>query len=208
MADQKISALSAVTSAAGTDEIPVNSSGTSKKASLAQVETYFKTRGVPIVFALGSNHAISSTTATEVTGLGPCTLPAGTYQFTFYVIAQSATTTVGIMLGVNFTGTASAQVMKLRASTTGTTAITGVIDDTGAKTGQTEESVAVNAFSTTAPNMGLTGGVATANANVFIIVEGMIVVTASGDLELWHSSETATSTTVMAGSSLIVVRTA
>jgi hypothetical protein len=208
MADTKITSLTGVATLGGNDEFVVNQGGNDRKVSGTQVLSFFQTKGSPIVFALAADHAISATAATEVTGLGPCTLPAGTYQFTFYIIAQSATTSVGIMFGVNFTGTAAVRVMKMRASTTGTTAISGVIDDSGATSGQTEESVATNAFSTTAPNMGLTGGVATANANVLVIIEGLLVVTASGDLELWHGSETATSTTVKAGTSLIVIRTA
>ena len=39
-----------------------------------------------------------------------------------------------------------------------------------------------------------------------MIVEASIIVTAAGDLELWHASETATSTTVMAGSMGILTR--
>src|SRR6476661_3548076 len=202
MADTKVSGLTAASALTGTEEMPANQGGSSVKITPAQVLAFMKTNGAPRVWALGSDHAISATAATEVTGLGPATLEAGTYIFNFYIIAQSATTSVGIMLGINFTGTAAVRAFKTRAATTGTTAISGVVDDTGATSGQTEESVASNTYSTTAPNMGFTGGVATANANVLLVVEGVLVVTASGDLELWHGSETATSTTVKAGSAL------
>ena len=40
MADTKVSALTAVATPAGTDEIPVNQAGTSKKLTLAQVKTF------------------------------------------------------------------------------------------------------------------------------------------------------------------------
>jgi hypothetical protein len=43
MADTKISALTAVTTAAGTNEFAVNEAGTSKKETLAQVSEFVKT---------------------------------------------------------------------------------------------------------------------------------------------------------------------
>lgn len=207
MADTKVSALSAVAAAAGAQEIPVNDSGTSKKLTVTQLLTYLQTKGMNRVWSLGSTHTISSTTATEVTGLGAATLEAGTYEFRFQLIVQSATTTVGIGLGINFTGTAAVRTILMTYPSTGTTAISGVMDDVGAGTGQTMEHNVQTGFTTTAPNMINTAGFATQNANVPVIIEGILVVTVSGDLELWHSSETATATSVMAGSSLVVVRT-
>lgn len=43
MADTKVSALTAVATPAGTDEFPVNQSGTSKKETLAQIKTFVNT---------------------------------------------------------------------------------------------------------------------------------------------------------------------
>lgn len=152
------------------------------------------------VIALAANHAISSTTGTEVTGIEFPDVQPGTYIIEYFLLIQSATLTVGPMLGVNHSGTAAVRKMCLRYPSTGTTAITGVADDVGAATGQIMECHPVTAFSTTSPNMGHNGGVATINANILDYIEGIIVVTAIGNLELWHASETATSTTVMAGS--------
>lgn len=208
MADTKISALTAASAAAGANELAVNEAGASKKVTVTQIETFLETRGMPIVFAMSADHAISATAATEVTGLGPCTLAAGTYSYSFSLITQSATTTVGIGLGINFTGTAAVRTILMTYPSTGTAAISGVFDDVGVGTGQIMEHNVQTAFSTTAPNMINTAGFATINASVPVIIEGILVVTASGDLELWHSSETATSTTVKAGSSLVVIRTA
>lgn len=207
MADTKISALTAVTAAAGSNELGTNESGTSKKVSLTQVQTLFQTVGMSRVFSMSSDHAISSTTGTEVTQLGTITLEAGTYTFRYYLIMQSATTTVGLSLGVNFTGTAAVRAMLLRYPSTGVAAATGVADDAGVIGGQIHESNPQTAYSTTAPNMAFTG-VATINTNILGVIEGVLVVTATGDLELWHASETATSTTLKAGSSLIVTRVA
>jgi hypothetical protein len=159
------------------------------------------------VFKLGTTHTISSATATEMTGLGPCTLVAGTYMFQAFLIAASSAVGTAVKIGLNFTGTAAVRAFELRYPSTGTTANTGIVDDVGATTGQIHESNPQTAFSTTAANMG-GAGVATANANSLMVVEGVLVVTASGDLELWHGSSGAVATSVIAGSSLLVTRTA
>jgi hypothetical protein len=206
--DTKISALPAVAAAVAAQELAVNDAGVSKKVTVGQLETYFEAKGMNRCWALAADHAISAIAATEVTGLGPITLEPGTYKFEFYILAQSATATVSPMFGVNFTGTAAVRSFRLRYPSTGTAAISGVADDAGANSGQIEESMALTTFQTTAPTLGATGGVATINTNILYIIEGVLVVTVQGDLELWHGSETATSTTVKAGSVAIVTRVA
>lgn len=162
----------------------------------------------PRCIVLTAGHAISSTTATEVTGLQFTSVQPGTYFLQYVIRWQTATTTVGISLGVNFTGTAANPILNLRHVTTGTTAATGAADDVAnTGTGQLVEGRAQVSYSTTAPNLGPnTAGAATANANLLMVIEGSIIVTAAGDLELWHASETATSTTVMTGSMGILTR--
>lgn len=208
MADTKVSALSAAAAALAAMEFPVNDAGASKKVTITQLKTLLQTLGMPRVFALSGDHTLSATLATEVVGLGPATLEAGTYEYRFQLIVQSATVTVGVELGVNFTGTAAVRTILMTYPSTGTTAITGVMDDVGAGTGQIMEHNVQTAFTTSAPNMINTAGFATINANVPVIIEGILVVTVAGDLELWHGSETATATSVKAGSSLVVIRTA
>jgi len=56
--------------------------------------------------------------------------------------------------------------------------------------------------------MGTTVGVKTTATDTLMIVQGIIIVTVAGNLELWHSSETATATSVEVGSSLMVNKTA
>lgn len=212
MADTKISALPAVGSVAGTNEFAVNEAGTSKKASATQITTYLGTVGMPRVKALAADHAISSTTATEVTGLGPMTLEAGTYTFKYSLIVQSATTSVSPMLGINFTGTAATRtfIWMFADGSTSLLAQLFTMDDEGIQTVGFISGRASKTFTTTTPNLGSTAALAVTTANVDIpcFIEGILVVTVSGDLELWHGSETATSTTVKAGSSLVVIRTA
>lgn len=162
------------------------------------------------VFRLAADHAISATTATEVTGLGPCTLVPGTYVFDFEIIEQSATATVSPLYGVNFTGTAAVKTIwfDYADASADLLAATNTADDEGTTALGFAMRQATRAYSTTAPNLGHAGGVATINVDIMVRVHGIVIVTASGDLELWHGSETATSTTVKAGSALIVTRVA
>jgi len=161
-------------------------------------------RHIPIVKRLSANHAISATAATEVTGLEIPNLQPGSYVVQYFLIVQSATATVGLGLGINFSGTAANPVIFLYHPTTGASAATGVADDeANVLTGSLVEGRATKSYSTTAPNM-LNTGVAAINVNNMICITAIITVTAAGNLELWHSSETATSTTVMAGSCVIV----
>jgi hypothetical protein len=67
--------------------------------------------------------------------------------------------------------------------------------------------MATKTYSTTAPNMGTTVGVVTTASDTPGYIDGILIVTAAGNLELWHSSETATATSLEVGSSLVVVRT-
>jgi hypothetical protein len=87
-----------------------------------------------------------------------------------------------------------------------TTAADGVIDqDVSTVTGGLINVNAARAKSTTA----LTAFVSldTVNADVLYKISGLMVVTVAGNLELWHGSENAVSTTVKAGSSLLVAKT-
>lgn len=246
MADTKVSALTAVATAALTSEIPVNEAGTSKKATvqqvldavdtlsaassiaaanemllvqsaaakamtLTQLVTYLQTLGMPRVLKLGSQHSISSATGTKVTGLD-MTLEAGTYTYQYNLIIQQATSTSdGPQFGINFsTGTAAVHLEGVRwwDATTAITAQTFIMDNVGVKGFGYIDGVASNAYTTTAPNMGTTVGVTATGSNILAILEGIIVVTVQGNLELWRASEGANASTTEVGSSLSVVRTA
>lgn len=209
MADTKISALTAASLAALANELAINEAGTSKKISLTQLKTLLQTLGMPRVDVLTAQHSISSMTATAVADLTQ-TLEAGTYVFQYSLIVRSATATVSPMYGVNFTGTATKAKMTMQYSDQSATLLAAI--GTASAVGTTAlgfgMSQSVTAESTTTPNMGHVGGVGTIAADIFITIQGVIVVTASGNLELWHGSETATATSIEAGSSLVVVRTA
>lgn len=212
MADTKLSALSAASAAAVANELYINEAGTSKKISITQLITLLQTLGMPRIKELTSQHSISSGTGTKVTGLD-MDLEIGTYVFKYTLIIRQATATgdapqFGINLGNS--GVSSKQNFHARwaDATTALTGQTGIMDNVGIKTAGFIGGMAHNAYSTTAPNMGTTVGVAATAADIMCIIEGLIVVTTAGRLELWRSSEGANASTTEVGSSLVVIRTA
>lgn len=161
--------------------------------------------------ALAAPHANSTVTGTEVTGLGPIVLEPGTYTFYYNLLVQSAATTTGFALGINFTGTSTKQNFSARWVDATAAAATGTPTDFVGAAGTGNAGGAVGALansakSTTSPNM-VSIGVRAVNLDALVIIEGVIVVTATGDLELWHASEVAAATTISAGSSVAVFKT-
>lgn len=161
--------------------------------------------GGPISAKLTADYTNSTTTGTEVTGL-QVTLAAGTYRFSYFLAVQAATAANAADFGINFTGTHTVLMARLNYSDTGSTATAGSSDDV--VTGDGGElllgSCVNTAESTTVPNLNCVTSMTTANANNFWIIEGVIVVTVSGDFELWAASESTTAIRVMTGSNLLV----
>lgn len=196
MTDTKISALGAVTTPALGDEFPTNQAGVTKKETNQQMSNLLGS----MKFRLTADHTLSSATATEMTDLKATAVPAGAWLAEYFLLAQAAVAaTTGIRFGLNFSGTAAVRHMWLQYPGSGTAANTGIADDVGANTGQLTESNPQTAFSTTAPNMGITG-VTTINTPILMIINALLVVTASGDLSIWHGSSGAVASTVKAGS--------
>lgn len=202
MADTKISALTAASVAAVGNELPINEAGTSKKITITQLKTLLQTLGMPVVVHLGSDYTNNSTTGTEITGLQFGGLVAGTYlaQWTLFVAAD--TTTTSFKFGVNYTGTVTRMMNMAQFPSAGVTAATGtMIDVANATTGQVLAYANSTTETTTAPNLGPWVGVTTINVFHRIMVETLVVVSDSGDLEIWAGSEVGSSTiTVKAGS--------
>jgi hypothetical protein len=160
------------------------------------------------VAACSSDHTVASTIATEVTQLS-LTLAAGTYLFNYFLIISSSTSSTGLKFGINYTGTMTQMANLLSMCTTGTANATGVNDDQAAlNAGQMMEGWNSTTETTTAPNIGPYTGVSVTSQPGFNRIEGIIVVSDGGDLELWHGSETSVTTTVYAGSSLILRKVA
>lgn len=157
---------------------------------------------------LGADQSNSTTTPTELTGMS-LTTGVGTFKFDYDIVYQSSVTTTGVKFSVNHTGTVSLFVANLHMATADTTATatqTGVADqDVIAVTTHLYQVLAARAKSNA--GWGVTAGVDTANADMFARIEGLMVVTVDGDIELWHGSETAAATTVKAGTSLELIRT-
>ena len=209
MADTKISGLTAASVAAVANELPVNEAGTSKKVTITQLVTLLQTLGMPRVKRLGTQHDNSTTTGTEVTDL-TMALEAGTYTFKHSLIMQVNSGAVAPRLGVNFTGTAATKTMiaSWADATLALTDQTYKMDDQGDLTWGFISGMANKAYTTTAPNMGPKAGGPSA-VDLPMVIEGILIVTASGNLALWNAASSGSVTSsVMVGSSLVVVRTA
>lgn len=213
MADTKVSALTALAAASiATDDemlITDTSASLSKKIDVADLVTFLQARGMPRVTRLNSVHTNATITGTEVTDLSQ-TLEAGTYQVQYNLLCRSATATTGIMFGLNFTGTAAIKsfTMFWPDASTALTAYTDDMQSEGTKGLGVIAGMPTKTYSTTSPNLGTTVGFKNAAADTPAFIMGMLIVTVAGDLELWHSAETTTSTTLEIGSSLSVVRVA
>lgn len=213
MADTKVSALTAASAIDADDELVIIEDGNSRRLTLAQLLTYMQTVGNNRIKHCGSQHSVSSTTATEVTEL-QMALEAGTFTFEYYIIERSATITVAPLYGLNFTGTTTksrwwfeyADLSSTLLAAIGTAAHDVSTSTLGFGMRQAEDD-----YQTTAPNMhpfATTNPVQTQAVDILVKITGLIVVGVAGNLCLWHGSETNTATTVEIGSSLVVVRTA
>lgn len=214
-ADVKISALPAASSAASTDELPANQSGTTRKVTVAQLGTALNA----LVRVTGSSAAAGdaetwqvltsacadNTSTTPAVCMTTTGLAAGTWVFEYRVVWQSASTTVGINFQVNATGTVTRVRANRMTATTGTTAATGVADGVSATlTGQLWESDATRSDS---GSLGPNTGVDTANADQLDYIQGILVTSTSGNLELLAATETAaTAIRVSADTTLILRR--
>lgn len=216
MADTKISALTAVTTPALTDELPVNQGGTSKKMTLQQISDLFLTlisgnSGTANQLAapcetwqvLTANASANSTT-TIATVMTTSSLPAGRYWYRYDIIAQSGATTTAHKFSVDATGTVTRHLYHLFFPSQGVTAATGVVDqELNATTGAVWAHESTRADNTT---LGPMTDVDTINADVHYVIEGMLETSTSGNLLLGHASEVAASSQVMSGTMLTVKR--
>lgn len=161
----------------------------------------------PVTVArLASDQSNSTTTPTEVTGLTVAT-GTGTYIFEYFLLVQSAATTTGHKFDVNHDGTTTSLSFNIQWLTAATTASDDIPDqDHVAAPGGVFSGFSARSGGTT--GTGQTTDVDTANADVLYNIFGIMVVTVAGNLELWHGSEAAAASTVKAGSSLRLTKTA
>jgi hypothetical protein len=195
---------------ADANKLLVVQSGVAKDAALTALITYLQTKGMARPKRLNSQHSNSTTTGTKVTDLD-MTLEAGTYTFDYRLIVRSSSAGVAPTFAFNFTGTAApvrwwyqyADLSATLLAAIGTISHNVTTQTLGFGMSQSEDTEA-----TTAANMGPTGGVQTTATDIMVKITGLIVVSVSGNLELWHASEAANATTVEVGSSLVVIQTA
>lgn len=199
MADTKISALTAATAAAAANEFAINEAGTSKKLTLTQIADYFVTRvsgnsgaaGQNITYQILTANSADQTSTTPGTVMTTTGVGVGTWLFEYHLIFQSAATTTGIKIANNHTGTVTTYIMHSQFVSTGGAAATGVHDAvvTSATTGL-HEGMGERVINTSSK---ATVGVATLNANQYIVVRGSLVISVTGSLEFKLGTEVAAS---------------
>lgn len=216
MADQKISALPAVAVVAATNEFAVNEAGSSKKASAAQLRDFFtrlvsgnsgaaNTASAPSeTWQVLTSNATANATSTLATVMTTTGVSAGVYRFEYHVVYQSSATGQGVQFAINFTGTIT-RVRVTRVGQTSGSSPNGVADQIITSTnGGTVQAWADRTNG--ALLLGPSTGVDTANADQYETINGLLVVSTTGNLELQHASESATSTQVMADTCLFLKR--
>jgi hypothetical protein len=181
----------------GTFAAPPGGSG----ASLTRINGSSGAAGADLTWQkLSANSSdITSTTPAAVmttTGVG-----AGTWHFRYVVIYQSAATTTGIGLAVNHTGTSGQFASHLKQANSTSSASNGAGEDlVSAQAGQVYEARPEVAKDTVTFK---TVGVGNANTDVMAVLEGIIVVTVNGSLELKLSTEVDTSAVRLMADSLL-----
>jgi hypothetical protein len=213
MADTKISALTAVTTPATTDEFAVNQGGTSKKMTLAQIEDFIQpviasnsgalvnTIGVTTRQLITSNNSdiTTNTLVTQLTGTG---MGAGWWLVEYFILWQSNVTSTGITFHVDHSGTA-ANSQWTREDMVGSStslATVGVANQANSAISTSGGLPSNWTARSDAADLGPNAGVDVINVNQFSRVTGLLLVTASGDLALRAKSEIVSTTTrVVAG---------
>jgi hypothetical protein len=118
----------------------------------------------------------------------------------YWICYRSAATTTGIQMYLDHTGTTTRCVGTWYTLTTGGTAATGIADQATVATAQMLEGKGQRAAGTASGTM---QGVDSANADQFAVMEGIVIVTGSGTMELMFNSEVGGSAvTMMEGTSL------
>ncbi|MDZ4343572.1 MAG: hypothetical protein U1E51_14200 [Candidatus Binatia bacterium] len=154
-----------------------------------------------------SANSTDNTTTTQVVKMTLTGVGVGTYRVKAALVFQAAATGTGIGIVLNHTGTVSRFVSNWIHITTGRTAATGISDQaTTTAAGQLVEGKAERVKNT---RSSFTVGVDSANADGLAIMDAVLIVTATGQIDLSIASEVAASAVrLMAGSTLELNRVA
>lgn len=151
---------------------------------------------------LTANSADVTTTTLSAAVVTTTGVGAGTWKFKYILLYQTAATTTGISFGINHTGTVSKVQAIWTHITTGGTAATGVGDNVAATVaGQLAEGKSGGTLNAVIGSA--SAGVATINTDIVAVLEGTIVVTATGSLELKIASEVSGSAARIMANSLL-----
>ncbi len=169
----------------------------------------FSVSAVPATtaIALSADVSNSTTTAAAISGMN-LAVGVGTWSFLYYILYQAAAITTGVKFSVNHTGTLTAFVANMSYVDAVATASTGAPSQAAnASTAQVMGAYSARAKSAAA-GMGPTLSVDVAAADMLMVIEGLMVVTVAGNIELYHASEVAAASTVKAGSILLLNKAA
>ena len=149
---------------------------------------------------------ITGTTLVALADLTVPSLAAGSYQFTYRVIYQTTATTTGVEFVVDSLATVDRFVSNMNFGSTGGAAATGIADQQGVGTAAGIMETKTARANNTRP--GVTIGVDTINADMLMVIEGVIRTTTAGDLRLMMAAELASLVCrARAGSSLVLIKT-
>lgn len=153
--------------------------------------------------SLGSDLTVSSTTPAEATGLSLGT-STGNFAFEYYLMTNSAATTTGHKMSVNYDGT----VTQFAYYWYWVTALSTASDDVPDQDHVAAPGGVMSAYTARAKG---TGGLGTttdvdATGDVLYRITGLATVTVAGNFELWFAGDAAANTTLKAGSLLVVTK--
>ena len=201
MADTKVSAMTNASALGLTDEFHIVQGGADRAASVQQVIDAVIKRGSGATIAAGEYETwlVLDANSADITGLtytavmSMTSVGVGRYYYKCQLVYQTTATTTGINLKVNHTGTLTQFYNEARVPTGGGAAANKAAVNTGQASvaGLIEgeagivKDVAIGTEST------FTVSVAQANSDHVVMIEGFLVVSATGTLEIKLAAELA-----------------
>lgn len=181
----------------------INVAGGGGGSSITRISGISGVAGADITWQVLTANSVDVTTTTLSASVMTTTnVGFGVWKFKYTILYQTAATGTGIGFGVNHTGTATMLQAAWRHITTGGAAATGIGDnDTSVVAGQLiegkSEAILNNIIGSTSV------GVAVANNTILAVLEGVLNVSANGNIELKIASEVGGSAVrIMTGSVL------
>jgi len=203
MAGPTISSLTLASAGLSADEFAIEVSGVSEKITLSQISV-FSSSGT-ILKSLSADEAPTSAIAmVRVSGMDVAGVASGMYTFEYYVRAQFAAAGQSIKFAVNHTGTTTSFMYNFQygcaASTASTGSITQAQNTTAGRVWSNQSTRVKNA------TLGPETNIDVINSDILFKISGMMIVTVSGDLQLFVGAESGTSgnITIMNGTSLVL----